>query len=179
MYVYMYFCKIKPCLVTIFFLFLERKWICHDTLTFYSFCFSFHLEGKCSHVLNLWYRGKRRQYIKPLLYYLEFKEKQLRCENTLIVFIIIIKRLKTSRSPLITNCYSQFLPKFIHLTIFHSVSIFNGFIPLVIVMILHVFINLYVWLILIRVWHLTCWEWPTNVTLINVLSIISVYYLQE
>ena len=32
--------------------------------------------------------------------------------------------------------------------------------------------------ILIRVWFLACWAPPTNVTLVKVLAIASVYYLQ-
>ena len=44
----------------------------------------------------------------------------------------------------------HFLWKFIYLTRFHSLSIFNRFIPLVSVMILHDFFNLHMWLILIH-----------------------------
>ena len=53
--------------------------------------------------------------------------------------------------PSITLCCSPSIQVFIHLEIFHSVSISSGFIPFVVVMLLHAFINLHVWLILIRV----------------------------
>ena len=43
---------------------------------------------------------------------------------------------------------------------------------------IHAFIKLHAWLLLIRVWCITCWEWTTNVTLVKVLVITSVYYLQ-
>ena len=45
-------------------------------------------------------------------------------------------------------------------------------------MILHVFINLHVYLTFICVWFLTSWDRPTNVTLVYVLSITIVSYLQ-
>ena len=52
--------------------------------------------------------------------------------------------------PLITICYSTFILMFIHLTRFHFVTNFNGFILLESVMLFHAFLNLHVWLILIR-----------------------------
>ena len=58
--------------------------------------------------------------------------------------------MTTSWIPLINICYSPFLRVFIHLKIFHSVSIFDGFIPFVVVILLHEFINLHVWLLLIH-----------------------------
>ena len=39
-------------------------------------------------------------------------------------------------------------------------------------MILHAFVNLSMLLILIRVWCLNYWVWPTNVTLVNISDII-------
>ena len=49
------------------------------------------------------------------------------------------------------------------LMVFHSVAVFNGSILLVSVRLLHAFLNLHVWLFLIRVYCLTCWAHPTNV----------------
>ena len=46
-------------------------------------------------------------------------------------------------------------------------------------MILHTFINLCVYLIFIRVWFLTSWACPTNVTLVNVSAFTRVSYLQR
>ena len=43
---------------------------------------------------------------------------------------------------------------------------------------LHAFVNLHMWLILIRVWSLICWVWRTNFTLVKFSSITSVSYFQ-
>ena len=87
---------------------------------------------------------------KPLLYYFVFKQKQVCCENNFYRGFIIVKGITASWSPLLNICYSSFLWTFIHVTRFQSVSIFNGFISLVIIILLHAFLNLHLWLILIR-----------------------------
>ena len=76
--------------LTVSFCVFGGKWLCHETRTFYSLCFIFHLEVTCClHVLQLWYRWKRGQSRKLLLYYLVFKDKKLSCENSSYrVFII-------------------------------------------------------------------------------------------
>ena len=48
MYVYMYFWDRWYHLVTVWIYIFGDKWIFHKTLTFYSFCFSLHLEVACS-----------------------------------------------------------------------------------------------------------------------------------
>ena len=71
MYVYMYFWEKQPCCVTLWTSVFEEKLLCCRYLTFYSFCFRFHLEVTCSpHVIHWWYRRKWRRSIKYLLYYL-------------------------------------------------------------------------------------------------------------
>ena len=65
------------------------------------------------------------------------------------------------------------------LTIFYYVSIFNRFFLLALVMIIHSFIDLHVWLPLITVRCLTCWTHPTNVRRVDILNIRSVSYLQR
>ena len=148
MYVFVYCREKRSSRVNLRFSIFGEKRLCHETLTFYSFCFSLCLEVTCSrHVLHLWYRGKWPQLRKPLLYYLVYirKDKQLHCENYFYyVFITaqgndhVIKTLKTF--------FHLFLRKFIYLTIFHSISIFNGFIELMRVCDI-ICINLPVWLI--------------------------------
>ena len=90
------------------YLFLEIKWLCHDSIYFYTF-FRFHLEVTCYlHALHLCYRGNWRHPRKPLLYDLVFKEKQLRCEFFSYLVFIIFRGTAMSRSHLITLCYSHF-----------------------------------------------------------------------
>ena len=65
------------------------------------------------------------------------------------------------------------------LALFHSSeSIFNRFIQFIGVIILHEFLNICMRLLLIRVWCLTCWERPINVTLVDISDITSICYLQ-
>ena len=64
--------------------------------------------------------------------------------------LLFLGEMTTSWLPLINLFYVPFLRAFVHLVIFHSVYIFNGFILLVSVILLHVFINFYVCLILIH-----------------------------
>ena len=119
--------------------------------------FSFHLEVTCYiHVLHWWHRGEQNQSRKPLLYYLLFKEKQLLCEDYFYHVFTIVRGMTSSWILLITIFYSPFLRAFIYLTVFHAFSIFNGFILLVIVMLVHAFIKWHVWIILIRVLCLAC-----------------------
>ena len=64
-------------------------------------------------VFHLWYRGKRRQSRKYLLYYFSFEEKQLHCEKYFIVCLLLQRRMTTSWNPLITLCCSPFIWTFI------------------------------------------------------------------
>ena len=83
-------------------LFSEIKWLCHDSLNFFSFCFCFHLEVTLStHVFHLYFIGKRLHSRRPLLYYLVFKEKQMHFENSFYCVLIIVREMAMSRSPLI------------------------------------------------------------------------------
>ena len=118
--------------------------------SFIFFIFSLELTWSL-HVFHLCYRVKWRQLIKPLLHYLVFKEKKLCCETDFYSVFNIVMGMATSWSPLITLYLIPFSWKFIHLTIFHSVSFFNGFILSVSVMLFCAFLNFYLWLILIRV----------------------------
>ena len=86
-----------------------------------------------------------------MLYYLVFKEKHLRCENSPYLVFIIVRGITASWIPLITHCYSPF---YSDLYSFEEISLclnFNRIIPLASVMLLHFFLNLYVWFILILV----------------------------
>ena len=66
-------------------LFLEIKWLFHDSPIFYSFELCLQLEVTWSiNSFHLCYRGKKLQQRKPQLYYLVFKERQLRCELFLL-----------------------------------------------------------------------------------------------
>ena len=58
------------------------------------------------------------------------------------------------------------------------ILILNKLIMLVRFMILHTFLHLRVWLILIHIWCLILWVWPTNITLVKVLNITSVLYFE-
>ena len=65
MYVYMYCWERRRCRVTIRFYNFREKWLGHDTLNFYSFCFIFHLEVAWSlHIFHLWQRGKTTSFKK-------------------------------------------------------------------------------------------------------------------
>ena len=90
-----------------------------------------------------------RENLCCIIWYL--KRNNCIVKNIFIACLLLLGETITSWSPLITLCYSPFLRTFINLTRFHSVSIFNGFIMLVSVMLLHAFLNLHVWLIFIRV----------------------------
>ena len=82
------------------------------------------MEKTCSlHVLHLWYRGTDIIQEKRILF--DIKEKELHCEDNLYRLFIIVRGTNTSRSPLMTLCYSPFLWTFIYWTIFHSFSIFQ------------------------------------------------------
>ena len=51
-------------------------------LSLFILFFILHFKVTCSGcVSHLWYIGKQRQSIKPLLYYLVCREKQIRCKK--------------------------------------------------------------------------------------------------
>ena len=113
MYVYMYLWEKRRCRLTVWLYVFGEKWICHDTLNFYSFCFIFRLKVTCSlHVLHLWYR-KTMPVKKTFIILFCIKEKQLRCDKYFYCVFIIVRGTTTSWSSLITICYSPFLQKFI------------------------------------------------------------------
>ena len=133
-------------------------------------------SGLYFHILHLWYRGKRRHPTKYLWYYLVFKEKQLRCENYFYRVLIIVRGMNMSWNPLIHFFVVPFLSD-VYLS-----EIFNRFIPLLSVMLLHAFPNLHMWLLLFCVWCLTCWVRPTkvyNVWLYLIMCIIRADTLNE
>ena len=70
MYVYMYFWERQKIHLTVRFFGFGEKWLCHNPLTFYSFCFSFRSEVKFSlHVFDLFFGRKWCYSGKALLYY--------------------------------------------------------------------------------------------------------------
>ena len=139
-----------------FYVFIE-KLIFHDSFTFYSFCFSFHLGVTCYlRVFHLWYRRNWLHSRKPLLYYLVFQEKQLCCENSFIVYLWLQRRMTTPLRPLITLCYSPFFGYLFIWRYFTQSQFSTGLFRWREFMILHAFIKLHVWLLLIHVWCLTC-----------------------
>ena len=102
MYVYMYFWERQPRCVTLWFSVFREKRIGHDYLPFYSFCFIFHLELTCSlHVFYLWYRGKRHQLRKTLLYYFGIYVNINNCilKNMFIVCLLMHRIITTSCRP--------------------------------------------------------------------------------
>ena len=106
-----------------------------------------------------------------------FKQKQINCEKYFYCVFITVMEITTQPSPLIT-IYRPFIRTFIYLTRLHFFQYSTGSFCWWDLMILHAFLNLHVWLILFNVLCLTSWEWPTNVTLVNVSDIISVSHLQ-
>ena len=90
-YVYMYCLERKNRCVTLWFYNFVDKWLCHNNLTFYSFCFSFCLEVTCSiHVFHLWFRGKLRQSRNPLLYYLVLKRNKCVVQTLFILCLLFL-----------------------------------------------------------------------------------------
>ena len=78
----MYWDRTTLCCKSLWLYIFGNKWLCHVTPPLYSFFFNLHLEVTCSHhLLHLWYREKRHQSRKPLLYYLLFKGKQFLYKN--------------------------------------------------------------------------------------------------
>ena len=122
--------------------------------------------------------GKQRQSRKPLLSYLVFRYKQLRCENTSDRVFIIVRGMTMSWSLLRTLFI---VPSFGRLFswLYFTLSQFSTCLfHWRVLILLHPFIKIYVWLLLIRVCYLSYWASPTNVTSVNVLAITSIYYLQ-
>ena len=142
---------------------------------FYSFWFWCQLEVTCMlilsvdvlwvttsglyfHVFRLRYRGKRRQLIKkPIL--LLFIQRE-----TTVLWNLFLSWIKYCEgNDYVIKACNKFLygtfyfGRLFVLTRFKSVPIFNGFILLVSVMLLHALLNLNVWLISIFVWCLTYW----------------------
>ena len=112
MHVYIYRWDIRPCHVTFWISVFEEKII-----------LSWHFY--------LLLGGKHLQTRKPLFYYFIFKEKQLHCEKSSNLVFVILRGMTISWIPLITICYSPFTWRFIYSNIFHSISIYNGFLTLV------------------------------------------------
>ena len=88
------------------------------------------------HTLLIYYvygieESNSSQEKNPLLYYLVLKEKQLCLENYFYRMFNITKGNDHVMKPFNNYFYCHFIRKFIYLTTFHSISIFNGFIPLV------------------------------------------------
>ena len=146
----MYFWEKKPCRVTIWICVFGDKLLCHETFNFYSFCLSFYLEvTRFIFVLHLWHRWKQLKPRKPLLYYLLFNDKQLRCENYFYHVFITVRQNEHVMKPLNNYFYSPFLQKFIYLKIFQSVSILNMFI------------------LSVRIYAIICVCWPIHVINFN------------
>ena len=98
--------------------------------------------------------------------------------NTVFILCLLMSRgLIMSLSRRITVCYSPFLWMFIHLGTCTLPQCTKGLFHWWAFKLLPVFIHLHVCLLLIRVLCPTCWEWPTNITLVNSLSITRVCYL--
>ena len=81
------------------------------------------------------------------LYYIIWYLKRKKCivKNLFIMCLLLQRGINTPWIPLIIICYSIFFQTFIYLEIFHSVSIFKGFIMLVRIMLIHAFLNLHAW----------------------------------
>ena len=71
-----------------------------------------------------------------------------------------------------------FVWTFIYSKFFQVVPLFNGFIRFVSANVITCIFNLHVRLNLFTVCCLICWSWSRNVTLVNVLDIIRVSFLQ-
>ena len=134
MYVYMYFWEKRHRCVTLWLSIFREKWICNDTLSFYSFVSDYVWNW---HVIVIYfmYGIEESNVIRENIFYniwYIFREKQLRCENVFYCVFMTVRGTNTSWKPLIFFL-NPFIWTFISLIIFHSVPILNRFIPLVIV----------------------------------------------
>ena len=68
-----------------------------------------------------------------ILFGIYVKRNNCIVKTIFIVCLLLLGGWPRHDAPLITPCYSPFLCTFIYLTRFHSVPIFNGFVPLVII----------------------------------------------
>ena len=122
MYIYMYGWERWRHHVIVWLYVFGEKWLDNETLTFYSFCFSFHLEVTwylC--VFHLWYRRNWCQS-ENLCYIIWYLERNNCVVKTLFIVCLLLQRgMTTSGILLITFWYSTFIRTFIQLTKFHSV----------------------------------------------------------
>ena len=149
-------------------------------LLFVHFFSGFRLEVTCSiHVFYLLYPGKRRQSRKHLIYYMVFKEKQLRFEKYFYCIFIIAKGTENIINTFNNSFLYYLFSDFNFIWQYFTPSQFSiGLLHWWAFMLLHAFIKTHVWLILIRFQCLTWWVWLTNITLVDVLGITSISYLQ-
>ena len=143
---------------------------------FCAFCFSFRMEVTHSlHVFHLLYIGKQPQSRNLFLYYLVFKRNNCFVKTLFIVFFNVREiTMSCSRFKIIFPLFGSLFSWWY----FTPSELAAHLVCWLELMILHTFINFHVYLTFIRVWFITSWYRPTNVTFVDVLSITSVSYLQ-
>ena len=108
-----------------------------------------------------------------------FKEKQLRCKNSLYRVFIIVRGMNTSWIPLITLCY---IPFYFGVYLFDDISLCLNFQRVFCWWSLWYYMYFLISCVInfntfFRVYPV--FAWPTNVILVNVSDITSVSYFQD
>ena len=136
-------------------MFSERKWFFVTIIIFIEFVSASIWKWHSLFMYSIYGIEEIDTSQENICYIFVFKDKQQHNKNSLIVCLLLKRGLTMTWIPFIIICYSPFLWTFIYLMRFHSFSMFKSLFLLVRVMLLHTFIKLNVWLILIHVWCLT------------------------
>ena len=133
MYVYMYCWEKQPRCVTLWLSVFGDKWLCHDTLIFYSFVSASIWKWKFVFMYFIYVIEEidvNQENLSCIIWYI-CKEKQLCWEKYFYYMFISVRGMIISLSVLITICYRTFIRTYKSLATFQYVLIFNRFITLV------------------------------------------------